>query len=67
MTYNSLPSFYCSSVDANLNVCRSGSCKNKNNIVVPIVASVGGLLILSSIVAAVLWGLRRKQKDENKG
>nr|POE80749.1 putative lrr receptor-like serine/threonine-protein kinase [Quercus suber] len=54
------------SVDANLNVCGSGSCKNKKNIVVPIVASVGGLLILSLIVAAVLWGLRRKQKDENK-
>ncbi|KAK4590902.1 hypothetical protein RGQ29_021195 [Quercus rubra] len=54
------------SVDANLNVCGSGSCKNKNNIVVPVVASVGGLLILSLIVAAVLWGLRRKQKDENK-
>ncbi|KAK7844123.1 putative lrr receptor-like serine/threonine-protein kinase [Quercus suber] len=54
------------SVDANLNVCGLGSCKNKNNVVLPIVASVVGLLILSLIVAAVLWGHRRKQKDENK-
>ncbi|KAL0010233.1 hypothetical protein SO802_005341 [Lithocarpus litseifolius] len=54
------------SVDANLYVCGLGSCKNKNNVVVPIVASVVGLLIFSLIVAAVLWGHRRKQKDENK-
>ncbi|KAK4590870.1 hypothetical protein RGQ29_021170 [Quercus rubra] len=54
------------SVDENLNVCGFGSCKMKNNIAVPIGASVGVLLILSLIVAAVLWGLKRRKKDKNK-
>jgi hypothetical protein len=46
------------------NLCGSGSCK-KNNIVVPIVASISGLLILSLIVAAILLRRfrRRKQQD----
>ncbi|XP_030972959.1 LRR receptor-like serine/threonine-protein kinase IOS1 [Quercus lobata] len=55
------------SVDENLNVCGSGSCKKKNNIAVPIGASVGVLLILALIVASVLWRLKRKQKDESRG
>nr|XP_023890009.1 LRR receptor-like serine/threonine-protein kinase IOS1 [Quercus suber] len=54
------------SVDENLNVCGFGSCKKKNNIAVPIGASVGVLLILSLIVVAVLWGLKRRKKDKNK-
>jgi len=54
-------------VDENLNVCGSGSCKKKNNIAVPIGASVGVLLILALIVASVLWRLKRKQKDESRG
>ncbi|XP_050285787.1 probable LRR receptor-like serine/threonine-protein kinase At1g05700 [Quercus robur] len=53
------------SVDENLNVCGLGSCKKKNNIAVPIGASVGVLLILSLIVVAVLWGLKRRKKDKN--
>ena len=61
------PSFIISSVDENLNVCGFGSCKKKNNITVPIGASVGVLLILSLIVVAVLWGLKRRKKDKNKG
>ncbi|XP_059458245.1 LRR receptor-like serine/threonine-protein kinase IOS1 [Corylus avellana] len=57
------------SVGDNPNLCGSGSCKKKeNNIVVPIVASLGGLLILSLIVAAIFLGLRRrKQQDKTKG
>ncbi|XP_059458942.1 LRR receptor-like serine/threonine-protein kinase IOS1 isoform X3 [Corylus avellana] len=56
------------SVGDNPNLCGSRSCKKKkNNFVVPIVASLGGLLILSLIVAATLLGLRRrKHQDETK-
>ncbi|KAK7823482.1 putative lrr receptor-like serine/threonine-protein kinase [Quercus suber] len=54
------------SVDENLNVCGSGSSKKKNNIAVPIGASVGVLLILALIVASVLWRIKRKQKDESR-
>ncbi|KAE7999157.1 hypothetical protein FH972_003624 [Carpinus fangiana] len=56
------------SVGDNINskLCESGSRKNKKkNIVVPIVASLGGLLILS-IVAATLLGLRRRRQDKTK-
>ncbi|KAK7848842.1 lrr receptor-like serine/threonine-protein kinase ios1 [Quercus suber] len=57
------------SVDENSIFCGSGSCnKKKKNIAVPIVASVGGLFILSLTVVAILWGLRsRKQQHTTKG
>ncbi|XP_039051063.1 probable LRR receptor-like serine/threonine-protein kinase At4g29180 isoform X1 [Hibiscus syriacus] len=42
------------------NICSSGSCKKKKNVVVPVVASVLSALVLS--VALILWGLRRKRK-----
>ncbi|XP_062155808.1 LRR receptor-like serine/threonine-protein kinase IOS1 [Alnus glutinosa] len=50
-------------VGDNPNLCGSGSCKKKNtsNVVIPIVASVAGLLILSLIVAAIFLGLRRRK------
>ncbi|GLT72858.1 hypothetical protein SLA2020_447570 [Shorea laevis] len=52
-------------VDDNPNLCGSGSCKKKkNSTVVPIVASLGGLLILSLIVAAIFLGLRRRKKQD---
>ncbi|XP_050285789.1 LRR receptor-like serine/threonine-protein kinase IOS1 [Quercus robur] len=56
------------SVDENSNFCGSGSCnKKKKNIAFPIVASVGGLFILSLTVVAILWGLRsRKQQHTTK-
>jgi hypothetical protein len=57
------------SVGDNPNLCGSGSCKKKNssNVVIPIVASVAGLLILSLIVAAIFLGLRRrKPQGKNK-
>nr|POF00243.1 putative lrr receptor-like serine/threonine-protein kinase [Quercus suber] len=47
-------------VDENSNLCGSGSCKTKNNIVIPI------SVILLFIVAAVMWGLWRYQKYKNK-
>jgi hypothetical protein len=50
----------------NSKLCASGSRKKKS-IVVPIVASLGGLLILSLIVAATLLRLRRKRQDKTKG
>jgi hypothetical protein len=57
-----------SSVGENPNLCGSGSCKTKkNSTVVPlIVASVGGLLILSLVVAAILFGLSRRRKQQGK-
>ncbi|GLT69266.1 hypothetical protein SLA2020_414280 [Shorea laevis] len=52
-------------VGDNPNLCGSGSCKKeKNSIVVPTVASLGGLLILSLIVAAILLVLRRRKKQD---
>uniref|UniRef100_A0A2N9F2V2 Protein kinase domain-containing protein n=1 Tax=Fagus sylvatica TaxID=28930 RepID=A0A2N9F2V2_FAGSY len=56
-------------VDENSIHCGSDSCekKKKKNIVVPIVASIGGILILSFTVMAILWGLRsRKKQDTTK-
>ncbi|XP_062156019.1 LRR receptor-like serine/threonine-protein kinase IOS1 [Alnus glutinosa] len=54
------------SVDDNPNLCRSGSCKKKkSSIVVPIAASLGGLLILSLIIAAILSRLGRRKQQEN--
>ncbi|KAM3699578.1 hypothetical protein ACB098_05G035800 [Castanea mollissima] len=47
-------------VDENSNLCGSGSCKKKNNIVIPV------SVILLFIVAAVMWGLWRYQKYKNK-
>ena len=49
-------------------ICGSDSCEKKNNIVIPILGSVGGLFILSLTVAAILWGHRkRKQQDKTTG
>uniref|UniRef100_A0A2N9G8P4 Protein kinase domain-containing protein n=1 Tax=Fagus sylvatica TaxID=28930 RepID=A0A2N9G8P4_FAGSY len=56
-------------VDENSIHCGSDSCekKKKKNIVVPIVASIGGMFILSLTVMAILWGLRsRKKQDTTK-
>jgi hypothetical protein len=48
----------------NSNISGSYSFQKKNNIVVPIVASViGGLFILSLIVATIMWRLRRRKQD----
>ena len=68
--YNATNSTIIPSVGDNINskLCGSGSCKKKKkNIGVPIVASLGGLLILSLIVAATLLGLRRKRQHKTKG
>jgi hypothetical protein len=57
-------------VDENSIPCGWDSCekKKKKNIVVPIVASIGGMFILSLTVMAILWGLRsRKKQDTTKG
>ncbi|KAG6727765.1 hypothetical protein I3842_02G140900 [Carya illinoinensis] len=53
------------SVGENSDLCGSRSCKkNKNNVVIPIVASViGGLLVLTLIVMAIFWGIRRRKKQ----
>ncbi|KAG4194737.1 hypothetical protein ERO13_A06G069800v2 [Gossypium hirsutum] len=45
------------------NLCSSGSCKNKKNVVVPVVASLLSALVLC-IALIILWRLRRKQKWE---
>jgi hypothetical protein len=67
--FNPMINIIISSVGDNPNLCGSGSCKKKNssNVVIPIVASVAGLLILSLIVAAIFLGLRRrKPQGKNK-
>ncbi|KAL5575511.1 hypothetical protein UlMin_017210 [Ulmus minor] len=50
-------------VGENSNLCTS-SCKmkKKNNILVPVGASVGGLVILLLVAAAVLFGLKMRKK-----
>lgn len=63
MTYVSSIKQNVASVDENPNLdgCVN-SCKKKNTSpVVPIVASVGGLFVLSLIVAAILLELRRRR------
>ena len=55
-------------IDGNSNLCGFDSCEKKKNIVVPIVASVSGLFILSFTVAVTWWGLRRRrQQNKTKG
>ncbi|XP_059458017.1 LRR receptor-like serine/threonine-protein kinase IOS1 [Corylus avellana] len=54
------------SVGDNPNLCGSDSCnKKKSNVVVPIVASLGGLLILAFIVAAIFLGIRIKRREQH--
>ncbi|KAL5576852.1 hypothetical protein UlMin_018551 [Ulmus minor] len=51
------------SVGENSHLCSSSPCKTKNNnILFPVVASVGGLVILLLVAAAVLFGLKMKKK-----
>ncbi|KAK8543690.1 hypothetical protein V6N13_025862 [Hibiscus sabdariffa] len=45
------------------NLCSSGSCKKKKNVVVPVVASVLSAFVLS-VALILLWRLRRKQRPE---
>ncbi|XVE70540.1 hypothetical protein DITRI_Ditri10aG0080200 [Diplodiscus trichospermus] len=45
------------------NICSSSLCKNKKNIVVPVVASVLSALVLL-VALIMLWRLRRKRKSE---
>ncbi|KAJ7963117.1 protein kinase family protein [Quillaja saponaria] len=53
------------SVDENPYPCSSVSCKNKkNNIVIPIVASVGGFCILLFAAAAIFWIRKEKKSHE---
>ncbi|KAJ9179282.1 hypothetical protein P3X46_011091 [Hevea brasiliensis] len=57
------------SVGGNPNLCASISCKRdkKNNLVVPVVASVAGVVIVISALAILFCGLkRRKQKEAAK-
>ncbi|EXB74613.1 putative LRR receptor-like serine/threonine-protein kinase [Morus notabilis] len=52
-------------VGANLNLCASSKCKTKknSNILIPVVASVGGLVLLLFIAAAVLLSLKKKKRQ----
>ncbi|XP_040999963.1 LRR receptor-like serine/threonine-protein kinase IOS1 isoform X1 [Juglans microcarpa x Juglans regia] len=54
------------SVGENPDLCGSRSCKKKkNNTVILIVASaVGGLVVLSLIDVAILWGTKRRTKHD---
>ncbi|KAK7261756.1 hypothetical protein RIF29_28075 [Crotalaria pallida] len=50
------------SVGQNPYLCESGECKKKKkNILTPLVASIGGLLILLAAVAAIFWNLKKRK------
>ena len=57
------------SVGENPNLCSSTSCTNektkKKNIVVPIVASVGGFILLLT-AAAIFWIINRRNHGKGK-
>ena len=62
---NAMINTIISSVGDNPNLCGSDSCKKKkNSAVVPIIASIGGLLIMSLIVAAILFGIRKRRRKQ---
>jgi len=43
-------------------ICEHGKCiEHRDNIVIPLVASICGVLILLVAVAAILWILRRRK------
>ncbi|KAL5576819.1 hypothetical protein UlMin_018518 [Ulmus minor] len=56
--------------EGNWNLCLTSECektnkKKKSKVVIPVVASVGGLIIVLSSIAAAFWGCKdqRKQAD----
>lgn len=53
------------SVGQNPYLCESGQCdeNKKKNIVMPLVASVCGVLILLVAVAAILWTIKRRKRE----
>ena len=62
--------FHChlndASVGQNPNLCISASCnktedRKKSNILIPAVASVGGLVVLLLLVAAIFFGLKKRK------
>lgn len=57
------------SVGENADLCASISCKTKEkkkNIVIPIIASIGGFSILVIAAVAIFMGLKRGRKQGGK-
>lgn len=54
----------------NLNGCTSDPCpkneKKKNNIIIPIVASIGGFLVVVTFAAVTFWIIKSRKKQEGK-
>ncbi|XP_022144056.1 LRR receptor-like serine/threonine-protein kinase IOS1 [Momordica charantia] len=53
----------------NLDACLSDSCvkkSKKNNVVIPIVASIGGLVAIAAIATIIFWIVRSKKKRQNE-
>ena len=54
----------------NLEGCASDPCpkneEKKNNIIIPIVASIGGFLVVVTIVAITFWIIKSRKKQQGK-
>ncbi|KAL0562310.1 hypothetical protein IC582_002762 [Cucumis melo] len=54
----------------NLEGCASDPCpkneEKKNNIIIPIVASIGGFLVVVAIVAITFWIIKSRKKQQGK-
>ncbi|KAF3450657.1 hypothetical protein FNV43_RR06746 [Rhamnella rubrinervis] len=52
------------SVEENQDLCASFSCKKKNNILIPILSSIGALVLLLLVVGAIFVFLKREKKQK---
>ncbi|XP_023521501.1 LRR receptor-like serine/threonine-protein kinase IOS1 [Cucurbita pepo subsp. pepo] len=53
----------------NLDACTSDPCpknEKKNNIIIPIVASIGGVLVIVTIAAISFWIIKSRKKPQGK-
>lgn len=53
----------------NLDACPSDPCpknEKKNNIIIPIVASIGGVLVIVTIAAITFWIIKSRKKPQGK-
>ena len=57
--------------EGNWNLCLTSECektnkKKKSKVVIPVVASVGGLIIVLSLIAAAFWGRKDQRKQAGR-
>jgi hypothetical protein len=54
-------------VEENRNLCAAISCQGKkNNVPIPVIASVGGVLLLLLAAVAIYMGVKRGRKPNGK-